>query len=186
MQKVILVIIVSFLLTLAYFFYSKIKILEKVKLNNSDIHYTKIAYFNYKKVLANYNFAIHIDSTLKKLEIENQQLIDEYKNLILKKLKELEIKQGLSINEIRQNQTEISKLETAYQKKAEIKSKNLSTYTFKQKNLIKLRIENFIYKFNQKKQYNFIFSENMEKNIFYVDSTFDITNEIIKGLNEEK
>ena len=92
----------------------------------------------------------------------------------------------MSINEIRQNQTEISKLETAYQKKAEIKSKNLSTYTFKQKNLIKLRIENFIYKFNQKKQYNFIFSENMEKNIFYVDSIFDITNEIIKGLNEEK
>ena len=86
MQKVILGIIVLFLLMLAYFFYSKIKILEKVKLNNSDINYTKIAYFNYKKVLANYNYAINIDNTLKKLEIENQQLIDEYKNLILKKL----------------------------------------------------------------------------------------------------
>lgn len=46
-------------------------------------------------------------------------------------------------------------------------------------------IVNFIARFNKDKKYNFILERSYGGGLLYADSTMDITNEIIKGLNKE-
>ncbi len=50
---------------------------------------------------------------------------------------------------------------------------------------VRNKIENYLKEFNKEKGYAFIMSYEPGFMLYYRDSTYDITNDVINGLNEE-
>ena len=66
-----------------------------------------------------------------------------------------------------------------------MKHRNLSELTNEELlQEVKKKIEAFIVKYNKDKQFAYVFSSNADL-MYYKDTTYDITADIVKGLNAE-
>lgn len=146
---------------------------------------TKVAYFEIDSIQNSYEFFKEVKSSLQVKDMENAKELTALKNAFAAKYQDLQ-KNGrsLSQSEIVSRQQELAQLEKNYTNKEQQLSQELQEESFKRLQEVKKKIETFLEKYNKNKEFAYIFSSNADL-MYYKDTAYDITSDIIKGLNSE-
>jgi len=146
---------------------------------------TKVAYFEIDSIQNSYEFFKEVKSSLQVKDMENAKELTALKNAFAAKYQDLQ-KNGRSLSqaEIGSRQQELAQLEKNYTNKEQQLSQELQEESFKRLQEVKKKIETFLEKYNKNKEFAYIFSSNADL-MYYKDTAYDITSDIIKGLNSE-
>jgi outer membrane protein len=146
---------------------------------------TKVAYFEIDSIQNSYEFFKEVKSSLQVKDMENAKELTALKNAFAAKYQDLQ-KNGRSLSqaEIGSRQQELAQLEKNYTNKEQQLSQELQEESFKRLQEVKKKIESFLEKYNKNKEFAYIFSSNADL-MYYKDTAYDITSDIIKGLNSE-
>jgi outer membrane protein len=146
---------------------------------------TKVAYFEIDSIQNSYEFFKELKSSLQVKDMENAKELTALKNAFAAKYQDLQ-KNGRSLSqaEIGSRQQELAQLEKNYTNKEQQLSQELQEESFKRLQEVKKKIESFLEKYNKNKEFAYIFSSNADL-MYYKDTAYDITSDIIKGLNSE-
>lgn len=151
----------------------------------SAIGGVKIAYFEIDSIQNSYTFFKDVKSALQLKDMENTKQLTNLKNEYIAKYQELQKSaQFLSQAEVASRQQELVKAEKNYTTKEQQLSQELQEESFKRLQEVKKKIEVFLANYNKDKQFAFILSSNADL-MYYKDTTYDITSDIIKGLNTD-
>jgi outer membrane protein len=153
--------------------------------NTGDI---RIAWVNTDTILSQYDFVTDVTA---ELEVYNKNLEDKYTssaqalqneyNAYIKKASEYQMtleQQKKKEEELGQKQQALQQLEAELSQLAmnEKAARNMEVHD---------SIVNFISRFNKDKNYTYILERSLGSGILWADTTLEITNEVLKGLNEE-
>jgi outer membrane protein len=145
----------------------------------------KIAYFEIDSIQNNYEFFKEVKSALQVKDMENAKQLTALKNAYIAKYQELQKNgQYLSQAEVGSRQQELVQAEKNYTNKEQQLSQELQEESFKRLQEVKKKIEVYLANYNKNKQFAYIFSSNPDL-MYYKDTAYDITADIIKGLNQE-
>jgi outer membrane protein len=146
---------------------------------------TKVAYFEIDSIQNNYEFFKEVKSALQVKDMENAKQLTALKNAFAAKYQDLQ-KNGQSFTqaEVASRQQELALLEKNYTSKEQQLSQELQEESFKRLQEVKKKIEVFLLKYNSNKTFSYIFSSNSDL-MYYKDTAYDVTSDIIKGLNGE-
>ena len=146
---------------------------------------TKVAYFEIDSIQNSYSFFKEVKSALQVKDMDNAKQLAALKNAFSLKYQELQKNgQFLSQAEIGSRQQELAQLEKNYTNKEQQLSQELQEESFRKLQEVKKKIELFLEKYNKDKTFSYIFSSNPDL-MYYKDTAYDITADIIKGLNSE-
>lgn len=146
---------------------------------------TKVAYFEIDSIQNNYEYFKEVKAALQLKDMENAKQLTALKNAFANKYQELQKNgQYLSQAEIGSRQQELAQLEKNYTNKEQQLSQELQEESFKKLQDVKKRIEDFLTKYNKNKEFAYIFSSNPDL-MYYKDTAYDITADIVQGLNDE-
>lgn len=164
----------------------KADILKKDSLNDSIPQHIKVAYIDLDSVQKYYEFF-----KLKNEEIEREK--SRYDNQIQADLNKLErdrvdfLKKGQSITQVDAEKFQ-QEYQTRYQqigqRQQSLQGQHLENQA-KAIDDIQKRINEYLKEYNKAGKYNFIFStQEGNPTLYYKDTAFNITSQVIKGLNE--
>ncbi|MCA0397758.1 MAG: OmpH family outer membrane protein [Bacteroidetes bacterium] len=145
----------------------------------------RIAYFDIDSLQNKYEFFKDALGELKvKEEAMNNELASMEKNY-QKKISEWQKKgPSMSQSEADAVQREYAQMQQNYQQRRLSLEQQLETLKMDYKKNIKTKIEGYLKEFNKNKGYSFIMSYEPEL-MFYKDTVYNITNQLIDGLNAE-
>jgi outer membrane protein len=92
--------------------------------------------------------------------------------------------QYLSQAEVGARQQELAQLEKNYTNREQQLSAELQEESFKKLQEVKKKIEAFLVSYNKNKTFAYILASNSDL-MYYKDTAYDITADIVKGLNSE-
>lgn len=160
------------------------------KQNNSTIAKSScakgcvIAYFEMDSIQNHFNYYKQIIEELSKKEQEVRLSLATKKNANISKLKEYQGKgSSMSQEQMAQAQQDLQNRDRDYQLNEQAEASKLQDETRTKLLDVKKKIEDFLKEYNKDKTYSFILSNSSDL-IYYKDSSYNITNDIVKGLNE--
>jgi outer membrane protein len=146
---------------------------------------TKVAYFEIDSIQNNYIFFKDVKDALQLKDMENAKQLTALKNAFSAKYQDLQKNgQYLSQGEVVARQQELQQLEKNYANTEQQLTQALQEESYRKLQEVKKKIEAFILKYNKDKQFAYVFSSNADL-MYYKDTTYDITVDIVKGLNAE-
>jgi outer membrane protein len=117
--------------------------------------------------------------------MDNAKQLTALKNAYIAKYQDLQKNgQYLSQAEVGSRQQELVQAEKNYTNKEQQLAQELQEESFKRLQEVKKKIEVYLEKYNKNKTFAYIFSSNPDL-MYYKDTAYDITADIVKGLNEE-
>ena len=145
----------------------------------------KVAYFEIDSIQNSYNFFKDVKAALQAKDVENAKQLTALKNAFAIKYQELQKNgQFLSQAEIGARQQELAQLEKNYTNREQQLAAEMQEESFKRLQEVKQKIEAFLVSYNKNKEFAYIFSSNPDL-MYYKDTAYDITSDIVKGLNAE-
>jgi outer membrane protein len=145
----------------------------------------KVAYFEIDSIQNSYNFFKDVKAALQAKDVENAKQLTGLKNAFAIKYQELQKNgQYLSQAEIGARQQELAQLEKNYTHREQQLAAEMQEESFKRLQEVKQKIEAFLISYNKNKEFAYIFSSNPDL-MYYKDTAYDITADIVKGLNAE-
>lgn len=145
----------------------------------------KVAYFEIDSIQNSYNFFKDVKAALQAKDVENAKQLTGLKNAFAIKYQELQKNgQYLSQAEIGARQQELAQLEKNYTNREQQLAAEMQEESFKRLQEVKQKIESFLVSYNKNKEFAYIFSSNPDL-MYYKDTAYDITADIVKGLNAE-
>jgi len=147
---------------------------------------TSIAYFEMDTVERHYNYIKDVQEQLKGRQQAITNELNSTKKSYMTRIQQLQSKAAtMSQQEGESAQAEINQMQSELQQKEARLSQELQEQQFKLMQDINKKIEEFLQTFNKNKRYTYILSHSPGDFIYYKDSSNNITDEVIKGLNEE-
>ena len=144
----------------------------------------RIAYFEGDSVQTQFEYFKEIQNQLQAKGQENSKQLGEMKNIFNSKLQDFQkVAQSLSQAEQASKQQELMQMEKAFQGKEKMMSDEFQDEQFKKLQDVKKKIEDYLKLYNKDKGYAFIFSSSPDL-LYLKDSVYDITPDVIRGLNE--
>jgi outer membrane protein len=157
-----------------------------------------IAYFNMDSLENQYEMAKALKIELKQKEVEAGNEVAKKQNERNLRMREIQEKASkidprnpnLSNNEIailNDAQKQMQDIEMEFQQYKQDLGNRSSDYVRQKLTALKAAIEDYIKKYNSNNTYAYIFSseEGINNMYYFKDKTYDITEDIVKGLNEE-
>lgn len=150
----------------------------------SSNHDFKIAYFEMDSVEAHYSMVKDVKAEIETKESEYNKgvgkLDDTYKN----KYNELASKPNMSAEEAEAAQNELKNLGEQLKLQRQTMDQDYQEFISTKNMAVKQRIENFLKEFTKDKNYAYIIS--YEPGLYYYrDTAYNITSDLIKGLNAD-
>jgi outer membrane protein len=144
----------------------------------------RIAYFDMDSLTAHYEYFKDGETQLKAKESVMNSELNSMQNKFQKKVSEWQQK-GTSMTqaESQQAQQEYASMEQSFQARKQSLGDELAKERDEIMIDIKKKIENYLKDYNAQKNYAFIFAYDQTSFIYYKDSTYNITNDLISGLN---
>ncbi len=143
----------------------------------------RIAYFEGDSIQTQFEYFKDIQNELQAKGQANSKQLGDMKNLFSSKYQELQkLSQTLSQAELANKQQELMQMEKAFQGKEKMMSDEFQDEQFKKLQDVKKKIEDYLKSYNKDKGYAFIFSSSPDL-MYLKDSVYDITPDVIKGLN---
>jgi len=148
----------------------------------------RIAYFEMDSVQANTQLVKDVQAEIEKREKEYTGQLSQYEYAYRNKLQEYQQKEKAGSMttqaDYEKAQVELKQLEDRLKNKRQELDQQYQDFVMRSQLSLKKSIEEFVSKFNETKQYSYIVS--YEQGLFYYkDTIYNITPDIIKGLNAE-
>ena len=148
-------------------------------------HGLTIAYFEMDTVERNYNYIKDVQEQLKGRQQSISSELNNTKKQYMGRIQQLQNKAStMSQQEGESAQAEINQMQVDLQQKEARLNQELQEQQFKLMQDINKKIEDFLGTYNKDKKYTYIFSHSPGDFMYFKDSLNNITNEIVKGLNE--
>lgn len=190
MKNVLLIINALLVIAVAYLLYEHFKAPQKVASasnNNAALRANgfKIAYFEMDSLQNQYNLLREVRTALMAKDQEMGKELSSMENSLRNKYQDLQ-KNGNSLSqaEIANRQQEIMDLDKNLKNKRQMMEQEMQDESFKKLQDVKKRIEDYLKEYNKDKGYAYIFS-NVPDMMYYKDTAYNITADIVKGLNEQ-
>lgn len=147
-----------------------------------------IAYVNIDSLLLNYTFAKNANEALTKKQEDSRVTINsrerELQGEMVNFQKKLENNAFLSRERAEQEQARIQKKQRDLQEMAGKLSDQIMTQQQKMSEQLRDTINSFLKIYNKDGKYQMIISNTANDNVLFSDKKYDITNDVIKKLNE--
>ncbi len=145
----------------------------------------KIAYFDMDSIERNYDYLKSVKNELKAKENQLSSQLNSLKNRYISKVNKFQ-QEAQTMTQERQGaiQQDLLQEQKLIQNKEQAMSGELQDESFKKMQDVNKTIEDFLKEFNRNKEYAYILGY-QSGTIYYKDPQFDITNAVLKGLNEQ-
>lgn len=182
--KVVLVIAVAILFYL-HFASAKQTIAPTAAASNAASSGFKIAYFESDSLETGFDYYKQISKELAASEQQKRSDLLGQRNAYIEKVKEYQAKgQSMTQMEAAKANQDVEERQKNIQATEQQKSQEIQDERFKKLQDVKKKIEEYLKEYNKNKTYSFILSSSSDL-MYYKDSTYDITKDLIKGLNEK-
>jgi outer membrane protein len=143
----------------------------------------KIAYFEMDSIENNYEYLKEVKDELKAKENQLTGQLNSMKNRYMEKVNKYQ-QEAQTMTQERQGavQQELLQEQKMIQNKEQAMGGDLQDESFKRMQVVNKKIEDFLKDFNKDKGYSYILAH-QPGTIYYKDTRFDITSEMLKGLN---
>lgn len=183
----ILIFVLAF--AVAVLFYFQFKKPANIATNGAIIKNNagKIAFFEMDSLQNNYDYYKQVIKELTDHEQNIRSLLINKKKALGDKLKYYQGQQKtMTPDQYNAASAELGQMEKELQAEEQSQTSQLSQETRDKLGNVKKRVEDFLKEYNATHKYDYIISNSMNNDfIFYKDSTLNITNDLIKGLNEK-
>jgi outer membrane protein len=155
--------------------------------NDTTDHHThgQIGYFEMDSIERHYAYIKEVREQLKIHEDQINNEMNSLKKGYMGRIQQLQSKApNMSQQEGEAAQAEINQMQLNMQQKEAQLGQSLQEKQFKMMQDINNKIMAFVKVYNQNKKFAYIISHQPGDFIYYNDSTFDITKDLIKGLND--
>jgi outer membrane protein len=156
---------------------------ETVRTNDAPVNPFKMAYFEMDSVESNYEYVKEIREALRKKEESMNSQLNAMKNNFQKKIAGWQQK-GPNISQAESDamNREYQEMQVSYENKKQQLDDDLKTEYQKMLMDVNKRISDFLKEYNKSKGYNYIIT-NEQSLIYYKDSVYNITKDVVEGLN---
>jgi len=145
-------------------------------------HHFRIAYFEMDSVEANYSMVKDVKAEIDAKDIEYNNSLNQLDQVYKNKFNEYAQK-NLTQEETEAAQNVLKQLGESLKNQKQDLDMKYNDFKMRKMLEVKKKIEEFIKEFNKTKNYSFIVTD--DTGLFYFkDSVYNITSEVIKGLNE--
>jgi outer membrane protein len=156
---------------------------RSVKAGKNDF---RIAYFDIDSLQEKYEYFKDVSGQMKAKEANLTSQMDALQNTYQKRLKELQEKgPTMTQSEGEAAQREVAQMQQKFQQRQMSMEQDLKKHQADLMTDVRNKIENYLKDYNKEKGYAFILSYEPGFMLYYRDSVYDITNDVISGLNEE-
>jgi len=146
----------------------------------------RIAYFEMDSIERKYEYIKEIQGKLKSQEQAIRNEMQSIRNGYMARIQQLQEKApSMSQSEGEAAQGEINQMEQNVQQKEAKLGQDLQEQQFKMMQDINKKIEEYLTDFNKGRKFTYIISRQSGDFIYFRDTTMNITNDLIKGLNEQ-
>ncbi len=143
----------------------------------------KIAYFETDSIQNQFEYFKEIAGELEAKSQSNAKVLGDMKSTFSSKYQELQkVASALSQSELANKQQELMQMEKAFQGKEKMMSDEMQDEQFRKMQDVKKKIEDYLKEYNKDKGYAFILSSSADL-MYLKDSSYNITKDVIKGLN---
>lgn len=145
----------------------------------------KIAYFEMDSVQNQFEYFKEVRNALTAKDQELGRAFSQLENNFRNKYQELQ-KTGntLSQAEVASKQQELVEMDKNLKSKKQVMDEEMQDEQFKKLQDVKRKIEDYLKEFNKDRTYAYIFANMPEMNMYYKDTVYNVTAEVVKGLNE--
>jgi outer membrane protein len=156
---------------------------SNVKKDKNDF---RIAYFDIDSLQEKYEYFRDVTGEIKTKEANITAQLNSLQDSYQKRLKELQEK-GPSMTQAEGEaaQREYTQMQQKYQQRQIAMEQDLKKHQVDLMTDVRNKIENYLKEYNKEKGYAFILSYEPGFMLYYRDSVYDITNDVISGLNSE-
>ncbi len=169
---------------LFYFHFSGNKQNKSMAAKSSCAKGCVIAYFEMDSIQNHFDYYKQIIEELSKKEQDVRTVLATKKNANITKLKEYQGRgSSMTQEQMAVAQQDLQNRDRAYQLDEQTEANKLQDETRTKLLDVKKKIEDFLKEYNKDKTYSFILSNSSDL-IYYKDSSYNITNDIVKGLND--
>ena len=146
----------------------------------------RIAYFDIDSLQEKYEYFKDVSGQMKNKEASMSSQMDALQNSYQKRLKELQDKgPTMTQAEGEAAQREVAQMQQKFQQRQMSMEQDLKKHQVDLMTDVRNKIENYLKEYNTEKGYAFILSYEPGFMLYYRDSVYDITNDVIRGLNEQ-
>jgi outer membrane protein len=146
----------------------------------------RIAYFDIDSLEAHYGYFKEVSAQVKQKENAMNVELSGMEKTYQKKIAEWQKKgAAMSQAESEQAQQEYALMQQNYQSRKQSLQEELFKHSEDLKSDIRKKIENFLRDYNKQKNYSFIFAYESNSFMYARDTTYDITQDLVNGLNAE-
>jgi outer membrane protein len=146
----------------------------------------RIAYFDIDSLQEKYDYFKDVSGQMKEKEASLSSQMDALQNTYQKRLKELQEKgPTMTQSEGEAAQREVAQMQQKFQQRQMSMEQDLKKHQVDLMSDVRKKIENYLKEYNKEKGYAFILSYEPGFMLYYKDSLYDITNDVISGLNEQ-
>ena len=153
---------------------------------NTGSNNFRIAYFDIDSLQEKYEYFKDVSGQMKNKEATMSSQMDALQNSYQKRLKELQDKgPTMTQAEGEAAQREVAQMQQKFQQRQMSMEQDLKKHQVDLMTDVRNKIENYLKEYNTEKGYAFILSYEPGFMLYYRDSVYDITNDVIRGLNEQ-
>ena len=146
----------------------------------------RIAYFDIDSLQEKYQYFKDVSGQMKQKEANLTSQMDALQNTYQKRLKELQEKgPTMTQSEGEAAQREVAQMQQKFQQRQMSMEQDLKKHQVDLMTDVRNKIENYLKEYNREKGYAFILSYEPGFMLYYKDSVYDITDDVITGLNEQ-
>ena len=148
-----------------------------------------IAFIDVDSILVNYKLSIELNDAIMKKYANMQSKLERDAKVLQKDIETFQdkVQKGIFVTSQRaeeeqqrlvMRQQEFERLQNEYSNQLAVEQQNMNAQLFE-------KISAYINKYNTPERYKFILTRTIGGSMWYANESFNITNDIIKGLNEE-
>jgi outer membrane protein len=171
---------------LFYLLFNHIEELKKISAHEKKVSTNefKIAYFDMDSLEAHYNYFRDAQGVAKTKENDMNAELSTMEKGYQKKIQEWQ-KKGNTMTpaESEQAQQEYTSMQQNFQSRKDALQQDLYKNTEDLKNSIRKRIEDYVKDYNKQRTYAFIFAYDPSSFVYYKDTIYNITSDLLDGLN---
>lgn len=183
----ILTFVLAIAVAVLFYFQFKKPLAPAEKGNATKLTAGKIAFFEMDSLQNNYDYYKQVIKELTDHEQNIRSLLINKKKALGEKLKYYQGQQkSMTPEQYNAASAELGQMEKELQAEEQNQTSQLSQETRDKLSSVKKKVEEFLKEYNATHKYDYIISNSINNDfIFYKDSTLNITNDLIKGLNEK-
>lgn len=146
----------------------------------------KIAYFDIDSLQEKYEYFKDVSGDVRTKEASVTSQLNSLQDTYQKRLRQLQEKgPTMTQSEGEAAQREVAEMQQKYQQRQIALEQDLKKQQIDLMNNVRTKIETYLKEYNQSKGYAFILSYEPGFMLYYRDSVYDITNDVITGLNSQ-